>query len=68
MSFGGPERPEEVMPFLGNVTRGRGIPAERLADVGLYADPTTPEGYLDLIRTDIARLGKLVKDANIKRE
>ena len=34
MSFGGPERPEEVMPFLENVTRGRGIPAERLAEVG----------------------------------
>jgi ferrochelatase len=34
VSFGGPERPEDVMPFLENVTRGRGIPAERLADVG----------------------------------
>ena len=26
VSFGGPERPEEVVPFLENVTRGRGIP------------------------------------------
>jgi protoporphyrin/coproporphyrin ferrochelatase len=34
VSFGGPERPEDVMPFLENVTRGRGIPAERLAEVG----------------------------------
>jgi ferrochelatase len=34
VSFGGPERPEEVLPFLQNVTRGRGIPAERLAEVG----------------------------------
>jgi ferrochelatase len=33
LSFGGPEGPEQVMPFLENVTRGRGIPAERLADV-----------------------------------
>lgn len=33
LSFGGPEGPDEVMPFLQNVTRGRGIPAERLADV-----------------------------------
>jgi ferrochelatase len=33
VSFGGPERPEDVMPFLENVTRGRGIPAERLAEV-----------------------------------
>jgi protoporphyrin/coproporphyrin ferrochelatase len=33
LSFGGPEGPEQVMPFLENVTRGRGIPRERLADV-----------------------------------
>jgi ferrochelatase len=36
VSFGGPERPEEVVPFLENVTRGRGIPAERLAEVGQH--------------------------------
>ena len=34
VSFGGPEGPEEVLPFLQNVTRGRGIPPERLAEVG----------------------------------
>ncbi len=34
VSFGGPERPEDVLPFLENVTRGRGIPRERLAAVG----------------------------------
>ncbi|HET7477596.1 MAG TPA: ferrochelatase [Dermatophilaceae bacterium] len=33
LSFGGPERPEEVMPFLRRVTAGRGIPDERLAAV-----------------------------------
>src|ERR1700753_552846 len=33
VSFGGPEGPEDVMPFLRNVTRGRGIPDERLAAV-----------------------------------
>jgi ferrochelatase len=33
LSFGGPEGPDEVMPFLENVTRGRGIPRERLAAV-----------------------------------
>jgi ferrochelatase len=33
LSFGGPEAPEEVMPFLRNVTSGRGIPTERLAAV-----------------------------------
>ena len=30
LSFGGPEGPSEVRPFLENVTRGRGIPPERL--------------------------------------
>jgi protoporphyrin/coproporphyrin ferrochelatase len=33
LSFGGPEGPDDVMPFLENVTRGRGIPRERLAEV-----------------------------------
>jgi ferrochelatase len=32
-SFGGPEGPEEVMPFLERVTAGRGIPRERLEEV-----------------------------------
>jgi protoporphyrin/coproporphyrin ferrochelatase len=33
LSFGGPEGPDEVMPFLENVTRGRGVPRERLEAV-----------------------------------
>ena len=33
VSFGGPEGPDDVMPFLQNVTRGRGVPPERLAHV-----------------------------------
>src|SRR3954470_23280365 len=33
VSFGGPERPADVLPFLENVTRGRGIPRERLEAV-----------------------------------
>ncbi|WP_036555504.1 ferrochelatase [Nocardiopsis sp. CNT312] len=34
ISFGGPEGEDEVIPFLENVTRGRNIPRERLAEVG----------------------------------
>lgn len=30
LSFGGPEHPDHVRPFLENVVRGRGVPAERL--------------------------------------
>ncbi len=34
LGFGGPEAPDEVMPFLRRVTAGRGIPDERLEAVG----------------------------------
>ena len=33
LSFGGPEGPEQVRPFLENVTRGRNVPPERLDEV-----------------------------------
>ena len=36
LSFGGPEEPPDVMPFLQNVTRGRGVPDERLAQVAQH--------------------------------
>jgi len=39
VGFGGPERREDVMPFLENVTRGRNVPYERLVEVaGHYYD------------------------------
>lgn len=33
LGFGGPEGPDEVVPFLQRVTAGRGIPPERLVEV-----------------------------------
>ena len=33
LSFGGPEGPDNVLPFLRNVTRGRNVPDERLSEV-----------------------------------
>lgn len=33
LSFGGPEGPDDVLPFLRNVTAGRNVPDERLAEV-----------------------------------
>ncbi|MCG5213935.1 ferrochelatase [Streptosporangium sp. KLBMP 9127] len=33
VSFGGPEGPADVLPFLENVVRGRGVPRERLLAV-----------------------------------
>lgn len=34
VSFGGPEKPDDVVPFLENVTSGRGVPRARLEQVG----------------------------------
>lgn len=36
LSFGGPEAPDEVLPFLRRVTAGKGIPDERLEEVGRH--------------------------------
>ena len=33
VSFGGPEGPDDVMPFLENVLRGRNVPRERMLAV-----------------------------------
>jgi protoporphyrin/coproporphyrin ferrochelatase len=36
VSFGGPEGPDDVLPFLENVTRGRNVPRARLLDVAKH--------------------------------
>jgi protoporphyrin/coproporphyrin ferrochelatase len=36
LSFGGPEGPADVLPFLERVTRGREVPAARLAEVARH--------------------------------
>ncbi len=33
VSFGGPEGPDDVMPFLENVLRGKPVPRERMLEV-----------------------------------
>jgi ferrochelatase len=38
VGFGGPEKREDVIPFLENVTRGRGVPRERLLAVAEHYD------------------------------
>jgi ferrochelatase len=65
VSFGGPEGPEEVVPFLENVTRGRGIPRERLAEVGQHyhafggRSPINDQNraFLAALREDLAGAG-----------
>ena len=38
VSFGGPEGPDDVIPFMENVTAGRDIPRERLEEVSRHYD------------------------------
>ncbi|MDQ1590306.1 MAG: protoporphyrin/coproporphyrin ferrochelatase [Pyrinomonadaceae bacterium] len=38
VSFGGPEAPDEVLPFLENVLRGRNVPRERMLQVAHHYD------------------------------
>ncbi|NBM18103.1 ferrochelatase [Streptomyces sp. GC420] len=65
LSFGGPEGPDEVVPFLENVTRGRGIPRERLKEVGQHyflfggVSPINAQNreLLDVLRKDFAEHG-----------
>ncbi|MFD1658666.1 ferrochelatase [Streptomyces caeni] len=65
LSFGGPEGPDDVVPFLENVTRGRGIPKERLKEVGrhyfLFGGVSPINGLnralLDALRKDFADHG-----------
>ncbi|APE35650.1 ferrochelatase [Nocardia mangyaensis] len=65
LSFGGPEGPEDVIPFLENVTRGRGVPPERLAEVAqhyLHFGGISPINALNLdiiaaVEADLADAG-----------
>ena len=45
VSFGGPERREDVIPFLENILRGRNVPRERMLEVAehyYYFDGSSP--------------------------
>lgn len=66
VSFGGPEAPDEVVPFLENVTRGRGIPKERLEQVGEHYFLFGGKSPInDHCRELIARLEPALAAANI---
>jgi ferrochelatase len=60
LSFGGPEAPDEVMPFLEKVTLGRGVPRERLAEVAAHYDHFGGRSPInDRNRELIAAIGEL---------
>ena len=66
--FGGPEGPDDVMPFLRNVTRGRGIPEDRLIEVshhylalgGVSPINTQNRDLRDALSVELARRGRAV--------
>jgi ferrochelatase len=68
VSFGGPEGPDDVMPFLENVTRGRGIPRERLEAVshhylalgGVSPINAQNRALLDALRAELAARGMVL--------
>jgi ferrochelatase len=65
LSFGGPQGPDDVLPFLRNVTAGRGIPDQRLAEVAEHyqhfggVSPITAqnEELLDALAAEFVRRG-----------
>jgi ferrochelatase len=65
VGFGGPEKPEDVLPFLENVSRGRNIPRERLLEVASHYDhlggksPINAQvrDLLDALRPELKRHG-----------
>ena len=65
LSYGGPRRPEDVLPFMRNATRGRGIPDERLLEVSEHylmfggASPINERNdeLLDALRAELSRRG-----------
>ena len=62
VSFGGPERPEDVKPFLRRVTAGRDVPERRLDKVaehyyaagGVSPLPAQCRALLEALRTELA--------------
>jgi protoporphyrin/coproporphyrin ferrochelatase len=65
VSFGGPEGPDDVRPFLEHVTRGRGVPPARLREVARHYERfggTSPinkatEALADALRAELAGRG-----------
>ena len=41
---------------------------ERFSDRGIEVVGNSPEGFAATVKSDIARIGKLIKDAGIKTE
>lgn len=68
VSFGGPDKPEDILPFLEIVTRGRGIPRERLAGVAEhYAHIGGRSPINEITRRQAAALRAVLEKAGDRR-
>ncbi|WP_246099678.1 ferrochelatase [Tessaracoccus rhinocerotis] len=64
-SYGGPDEPDDVLPFMRNATAGRGVPDERLVEVSKHymlfggRSPINERNaeLLDALRTELATRG-----------
>ena len=66
VGFGGPEKPEDIMPFLRNVVFGRGIPDERLRAVEHhYLDVGGRSPYNELTERQRAGIERALKARGI---
>ena len=65
VSFGGPDGPDDVLPFLENVLRGRNVPRERMLEVAEHyqhfggKSPINDQnrGLLKALEEELARRG-----------
>jgi protoporphyrin/coproporphyrin ferrochelatase len=66
VAFGGPERPEDIRPFLQNVAAGRPIPAQRLEEVAHHYEVMggrSPLNALTRRQADALRTALAARDA-----
>ena len=65
VGFGGPEKPDDVMPFLENVTRGKSVPRERLLEV---AEHYYQFGGVSPINQQVRDLIRVLRPELIRRD
>jgi protoporphyrin/coproporphyrin ferrochelatase len=69
LSFGGPEKPDDVIPFLENVLRGRNVPRERMLAVAEHYYHFGGKSPInDQARALIAGLERELASAELKRD
>src|SRR5882724_9151863 len=66
IGFGGPEKQDDIMPFLEIVTRGRGIPKERLVDVAHHYELMGGKSPInEITRHQASGLEKSIRDLGL---